>query len=276
MPELPEVETIKNELARKILNKKIVQVDVEKSFTKKIFPTPEKFRRMLKGKTFNKINRRAKLLIIGFGKQHLLIHLKLTGQLVYALKPDIESLSGKFVRVVFRFTDGSALYFNDLRKFGYLKILGKSDLTKELEKYGVEPLSAEFKLKEWDKILERRPNKKIKIVLLDQEAVAGIGNIYSDEACFHAGVRPLRIVKSLSESEKRRLFHSIKKVLNLGIKHHGVSVDQYVRSTGKRGNFQNLLKVYGRKGEQCKKCGNKISSLKIGGRTSCFCPRCQK
>lgn len=274
MPELPEVETIKHGLEKVILHETITKIWVEKSFTKKISPNSTKFRSALRGAKIVRISRRAKLLILALNtKNFVLIHLKLTGQLIFG---KAEGLPSKFARAIFYFKDKSALYFNDIRKFGYLKLVDAARLEKELVVYGAEPLSKDFTIDYFCKKLAKHPKFSIKQLLMDQAVIAGLGNIYSDEVCFVSGVRPNRRVGSLSRDEKRILHRRIKNVLTKAIKHRGTSVDTYVDSSGRGGNFQNYLFVYGRSGEKCKKCGAKIQKMKIGGRTSCYCQYCQR
>lgn len=280
MPELPEVETIKRELDRKIADKKIAGVILESSFEKKVSPAGVKFVVFLVGKRIKKISRRAKLLIFDLNAgQFLLIHLKLTGQLVYVSKAErpVSKLPNKFTRVTFCLSGGDYLFFNDLRKFGYMKFVDAVGLEAELKKYGIEPFDKNFSFDAFVQIIERRKNRTIKNVLIDQTLIAGIGNIYSDEICFCAGVRPTRLVRTLLDVGRKRIFSQIRKILSAAIKHKGSSVDDYVKSDGQQGSYQKMLKVYGRVGEVCRKCKkSKIVRVKINGRSSCYCPNCQK
>lgn len=279
MPESPEVETIKRGLGRRILNKKIKSIWLEPSFKKKISPSAERFIDFLVGKQFIKIERRAKMLILTVqdGK-FLLVHLKLTGQFIFQSAPyPSEGEQTRFARVVFTFDDSARLIFNDMRKFGYMKLVDAAGLETELRKYGVEPLGKKFTLTVFNGIIDKRKNRAIKNVLMEQALIAGIGNIYSDEICFFAGVRPKRLVRTLSNEERKKSFAQIRRILLAAIKHRGSSVDNYVASDGRQGDFQKLLRVYGRGGEVCLKCKKtKIVRLKINGRSSCYCPRCQK
>lgn len=243
MPELPEVETIKRQLAGKIVGKRLGD--------KKIIG----------------LRRRAKVLIIDFsGGSSLLIHLKLTGQLIFNGEPS------KYTRKVFKFDDGSRLVFNDTRKFGWWK---KVKETESLEKsFGPEALAMD--LDAFKEILKKRPNAKIKPLLMDQKLIAGIGNIYSDEILFSAGVHPLRLAKTLEESEIKKIYQSIGKILKAAIKHRGSSVESYIDACGKKGDFARYHKVYQRDGEKCPRCGAIIKRVKLGGRSARFCPDCQK
>ncbi|MBU1131986.1 bifunctional DNA-formamidopyrimidine glycosylase/DNA-(apurinic or apyrimidinic site) lyase [Patescibacteria group bacterium] len=287
MPELPEVETVKNDLKERIIGKKIKEVWLDQGFKKNVFPSAS-IKRKLKALTIEKVDRKAKLLIITFDQElFLLIHLKMTGQLVFEPKRG-QIVSGgheivgatevpnKFTRAILKFSDGTNLYFNDLRKFGFMKLTDRKGLDKELEKYGMDPLEKEFDFAHFNSIMDKRPNNKIKIFLMNQKLISGIGNIYADEICFASGILPFRLIRDISIAERKKLFKKIKEVLKSAIGHGGTSVDTYVRVGGQTGNFQKLLKVYGREGMKCKKCTSIIKRIKLGGRSSCFCPVCQK
>ena len=242
MPELPEVETIRFQLLRKIVGKK------------------------LDGNKITNVRRRAKILIIDFADgESLLFHLKLTGQLIF---------DGKilpYTRKVFNFDDGTKLIFNDVRKFGWWK---KVKDTKTIEKdLGPEPLT--LGLNTFKAILKKKPNSKIKPLLMDQKVIAGIGNIYSDEILFASKVHPLRLAKSLEEEEIKRIYQNIKKILKAAIKSHGSSIAHYVDACGRKGNYTNWHKVYQKEGGKCPRCGSVIKRIKISGRGARFCPKCQ-
>jgi len=244
MPELPEVETIKRQLSRKIIGKKLGV-----------------------GKIIG-LRRRAKILMIDFNDgSSLIFHLKLTGQLIFngRLSP--------YTRHVFNFNDGSRLVFNDARKFGWWK---KVKDTKAIEeKFGPEVL--EINLAGFKNILENRSNAKIKPLLMDQKFIAGIGNIYSDEILFASRVCPLRRVKTLTEKETKAILQNAKKILKKAIKHHGSSVASYLDARGKKGDYSKYHKVYQKEGKVCpRQDGGIIQRLKIGGRSAHFCPVCQK
>lgn len=288
MPELPEVETIRRGLIRQIKNRKIIDVWIEPGFKAKISPNVRKFLAVLKNKKISAIKRRAKLMIFQLTDElFVLVHLKMTGQLVYRkdgrrtiggghpIKTDV--LPNKFTRVIFTFVDKTHLYFNDIRKFGYLKLVKLVQLNKELSKYGPEPLEKNFNFDYFKKILKTGQKRKIKNLLLDQGLIAGLGNIYSDEICFGAGVRPTRKISNLNSANREMLFLQIKKILKKALKYKGTSVDTYVESGGGQGRFQNYLNVYGRAGEKCLRCQRGlIKKIKLNGRSSCFCPICQK
>jgi len=244
MPELPEIETIRRELASEIIGKKLAGVKV------------------------TGVRRRAKVLMIDLADgSSLVFHLKLTGQLLLDTKP------GKHTRAVFKFADGTNLVFNNVRGFGWYKRVKD---TSEIEKdFGPEPLTKDFTLKKFREILSKRTKAKIKPLLMDQHFIAGIGNIYSDEILFASGVRPQRRVKTLNEKEIKRIFQKMKKILKEAIEYQGSSIQYYVDVRGQKGKYVKYHQVYRREGKPCKKCGAIIKRIKINGRSAHFCPACQ-
>ena len=287
MPELPEVETIKNDLNKKVLNKKIILVDVRQK--KAIRGNLFNFVKTLLGKSFQKINRVGKLLIFKTkeGEFYLLIHLKVTGQLIYRYKNgvvagghdfpkvEINKLPNKYSHVIFKFADESQLFFNDMRKFGYLKIVNKKDLEKILAEYGLNPLSSNFKLNNFSKIFKNKKTNT-KAVLMDQKLIAGIGNIYADEILFQARIKPNRKVNTLKKEEIKNIFKAIKIIFKKAIKYRGTTFSDYVDVSDNKGGYSKFLKVYRREGEKCKQCGNIIEKIKIAGRGTRYCDKCQK
>jgi len=271
MPELPEVETIKRQLNRKIKGKKIKTVEVRlPRFVK--YPL-KRFKQFVAQAKITSISRRAKLLIIELSNEYcLIIHLKLTGQLIFNGQPT------KHTHLIYHFTDGSQLIHNDLIKFGFVKVIPKKELTDffRKEKFGPEPLTKKFTLELFKKILSQRKNSKIKPLLMDQKFVAGIGNLYADEILFLAKVLPTRKVSTLRPEETKKIYQGIKNILPLAIKRHGSSFRNYVDAQGKKGNFVPLIKVYQRGNQPCFKCQTKIKKIKIGARSAHFCPKCQK
>lgn len=305
MPELPEVETVIRELKPKLRNKTIREVRVLLPKMVAVGPAtlsnlrkPDesvslKFSKTLKGKKITDVRRRAKMIIIDLaGKFAVLVHLKMTGQLIFFDKKHLDRqirllnlenykpvhLPAKSTHIIFEFTDGSRLFYNDSRQFGYLKLVTDKELpfVLELQGYGPEPLDPKFTYQEFEKTLNKRVNAPIKSWLLDPTIIAGIGNIYSDEILYYAHVRPTRRIKSLTEAEKKLLYKGTKKILQEAVDHYGSSVGDFVRPSGDWGTYGLLHKVYGRSGEKCKTCGAIIKSLKFNGRTACFCPKEQK
>ncbi len=292
MPELPEVETIKNQLNRLIAGKKIAGVKV---LLPKIIKLPvSRFKKAIVGAKIKRLNRRAKILIIKLDNDWtMLVHLKMTGQLIYVEKitviPAPHQVRGgsrvkpgmtnqKYTHVVFYFTDGSRLLFNDLRQFGYVKLVKTAELNDFFLKEGIgpEPMEKDFILADFQALLAKKPNTRIKQFLMDPKNLAGIGNIYADEILFFAGVHPLRQVKNLKKEETKKIFEGIKDILRLAIKLKGTSSNDYLDAFGQPGKFAARLKVYGRKGEKCVKCKGIIEKIKVGGRSASFCPTCQQ
>ncbi|HYF05885.1 MAG TPA: zinc finger domain-containing protein, partial [Patescibacteria group bacterium] len=191
--------------------------------------------------------------------------------------PEVE-LPSKHTIAVFSLSEGGTLYFNDIRRFGYLKLVRDVDIphVRELAEFGPEPLSKAFTFQVFSEHVRRHPSQAIKTTLMDSRVIAGIGNIYSDEILFHAAVAPLRKVKTLSEDELRHIFQHIRPVLEKGIAAKGSSVGDFVRTDGSWGTMGKFHYVYGRKGQKCKKCKATLMAVKVGGRTGTFCPSCQR
>lgn len=286
MPELPEVETIRRDLEKKLVGQTIRKVEVL-LFNR---VSPKDLAKRLVGFRVMKVSRRAKLLALEGKTEFLLFHLKMTGQMVLRHKKQVvfgghpiaglTDLPNKYTRAIFYFKSGSAggdtLYFNDLRKFGYIKLVSKREAEEIFSKYGPEPLEKDFTLKRFSEILKTRKTSRLKPFLLDQTKIGGLGNIYVDEACFMSGIRPMRQVGSLSVSEKEKLWKAVRVVLAKSVKHRGTSFNSYVDSDGQTGGFWKYLYVYGKKGELCRRCKSPIVYVKIAGRGTHYCPNCQK
>ncbi|WP_418792094.1 DNA-formamidopyrimidine glycosylase [Phosphitispora sp. TUW77] len=274
MPELPEVETIRRSLEHKIKGKIFTGVDI---YLEKILKgiDPGEFDEKLKGKKITGISRRGKYLIIQLaGGLVIVVHLRMTGQLLYC---SAEQEKSKYTHMIFHLSDQGELRFVDQRQFGKVQFLPAKDLENHssLKNLGVEPLSDEFTRGFFMKGLKNR-RVKIKPLLLEQEFIAGIGNIYADEALFRAKVNPEKVASNLSSREASKLFIAIKEVLEEGIENKGTSIKDYIDGDGNQGNNQNNLRVYGREGQPCIKCGTEIQRVVIRGRSSHFCPKCQK
>lgn len=266
MPELPEVETIKRDLEKAILGKKITEVCVHNPAVIRE-PSVDRFKKGLKGATIKKILRKAKVLIIELSNgKALAIHLKMTGQLVY---PGSNQKS----RVSFHLSDNKTLDFNDQRLFGELRLLDNWHSLKFIKSLGPEPFDlnpGKFKT------MLTAKKTKIKPLLMDQTFISGIGNLYAAESLFQARIDPRRPAQSLSDTEKETLFRTIKDVLSEAIRYGGSSVDDYVRVSGKRGDYAKYHKVYGREGKNCFSCKSLVKRISLGGRGTYFCPQCQR
>jgi formamidopyrimidine-DNA glycosylase len=272
MPELPEVETIVHDLRRRLVGRVIQRVTV---ILPKVVaaPAPEEFARLLAGREITGLGRRGKYLLVDLaGGWALVIHLRMTGQLVYSAKA---RTFPKHTHLVF-YLDRGALRFTDLRQFGRVHLVPVRELDRVpgLRKLGVEPLGPEFKEHEFISRLQRS-RRMIKPLLLDQAFLAGLGNIYTDEALHRAGIYPERIAAGLDAREARALYRAIREVLAEGISFRGTSVQHYVDGAGQPGWFQNILRVYGKRGVPCPTCGTPVERIRCGGRSTHYCPTCQ-
>jgi len=266
MPELPEVETIRRDLTKIALGKIITKVCVHHPAVVRE-PAPNKFKAGIEGATIKNISRRAKVLILELSNgKSLVIHLKMTGQLVYPGE-------GKKARVSFHLSDGKVLDFNDQRLFGELRLLDDWRKLKFIQNLGPEPF--DITLEQFKAMLLKKKTK-IKPLLMDQAFISGIGNIYAAECLFRSRISPQRQAFSLTDKEKALLYKEIKDVLAEAIHYGGSSVDDYVRLSGKQGSFAAHHKVYGRENKPCLACGAKIKKIVLGGRGTYFCPKCQK
>lgn len=266
MPELPEVETIKRELEKAVLGKKITDVIVNNPKAIKE-PKRDNFVKGLKGKTIKSILRKGKLLILELSSgKSLTIHLKMTGQLIY---PGNAEQS----RISFKLSDNKILDFNDRRLLGELRLVDDWQSLKFIKELGPEPFDlteSEFKQMLVDK------KTKIKPLLMDQTFISGVGNLYATEILFKARIHPEKPASSLSDKEKELLFKEIKDTLTDATHHKGSSIDQYVQLSGRPGEYIKYHKVYRREDKSCVVCKTSIKRISLGGRGTYFCPKCQK
>ena len=265
MPELPEVETIKNELAPHIIGRTITAVTLSDD---KIVrqPQPEEFCSRLIGQKITGIERRGKYLIFSLsGGEALIIHLKMTGSL-WLKPPD------RFIRAIIHLENGTKIYFRDPRKFGVMRLV--EDKNTVASKLGPEPLEDAFTAKTLAKALSRR-TAPIKALLCDQGLVAGIGNMYADEALFLAKIHPLKPGGNLTQEEIERLYQAIQQVLRAAIVDKGASTDTYFRPSGDIGTAHFQFRVAHRRGESCPICSTQLQRIPIRNRGSYFCPKCQ-
>jgi len=271
MPELPEVETIAASLRRKIIGLEIAGIDL---FLPKLLRGDAAALEKYKGKKITGVRRRGKMLLVDCGKDlHLLFHLKMTGGFHWARKGAPRD-AHTHLRIALK-TAGRDLFFRDVRKFGFLRCL-ETDAPldgAELRPLGPEPL--ELDGRDFPSLLAGRKGR-LKSLLLDQRFLAGIGNIYADEILFEARLHPLTAASSLGGRDTARLWAAVQGVLKKAIATGGSSIRDYKDADGMDGLFQNEHRVYGRKGRPCPRCGTKVRRLVIGGRSSFFCPRCQR
>jgi formamidopyrimidine-DNA glycosylase len=288
MPELPEVETIKAGLAKLLPSKVIKDVwyDWEKSFPN----APADVAKFLVGAKIEKVRRRAKVLIIELSDGWaLIVHLKMTGQLVFVGKNSrfgaghpgkelVGDLPAKSTRVVLDFTDGSKLYFNDQRKFGWMRLMPAIEIPEIdfFKKVGPEPLDADFTVDLFIERLMRRKNSNIKAALLDQSVIAGVGNIYADESLWGAKIHPASLVGQVPKASLVTLYNSLRDVLTLSIRKGGSTDKNYVDAEGRKGSYLSFANVFRRQGQPCPRCGTPIEKIRVAGRGTHVCPKEQK
>ena len=273
MPELPEVETIVNDLRPNLAGRRITDITI--SWPRMVLqPSAEELQQRLRGQVIKEIGRRGKYLIVRLASGEVLIlHLRMTGSLLLRQKSDKNHPPVPYVTALFRLDDGTELVFTDRRKLGTVSLVKEEQ---ELnQKLGPEPLARNFTLK---MLAERLSKHKapIKAVLCDQEVIAGIGNMYADEALFFAGIHPLRQANSLSPQEIRKLHRAIRQVLTKAIGSGGASISDYRRPTGEKGSQQNDFYAAHRGGQTCKVCATPIERIAVRNRGTYFCPRCQR
>lgn len=298
MPELPEVETIVRGLQKDLKDCLITDVDIREQ--KVIgFPDSDSFRQLLNNIKIEDIHRRGKYIVFHLqhkkkkaislsGKQlsgetpskieylqhrYLIVHLRMTGKLLIKNKND---QIHKHTHVIFHLNNSYQLRFNNVRKFGRMYLVDENKLEKAggFCKLGPEPLARNFTVGDFKELFTGR-SRIIKALLLQQDFVAGLGNIYTDEALFRAGIDPRRKANSLQDKEIRQLYQAVREVLREGIKYCGTSISDYVNSWGESGSFQQRLRVYQKDGQPCSLCGQEIMKIKAAGRGTHFCPHCQ-
>lgn len=277
MPELPEVETIRRSLLPILVGRKIKQVEI---FNDVVIESnnPDDFV-ALAGAEVTDINRRGKYLLFDIlqGGQRLVMvaHMRMTGKLLFdsAARP-----AAKHEHVRFLFDDGSQLVFEDMRRFGRLWLVKPAELhnVSGLNTLALEPLDDEFTVEYFTENLQRKKRSNAKGTLLDQHIVAGLGNIYVDEVLFAAGVHPERKVSTLTHEEICDLVAAMKRILSTAIENRGTTFRDYVDGNNEKGDMQNFLQVFQREGEKCPRCGETIKRIKVVGRSSFFCPNCQR
>jgi len=282
MPELPEVETIARQLNRALKNKVVKNVNVlrERCFQ----GDAEK----VCGWTISGVTRKSKVIEIKFGghDEMLIIHLKMTGQLIFVDGLErivgghptadwVKELPSKHTRVVVNFDDGSKLFFNDMRMFGWIRLVSVEEYEEKTKKQAPDVTDDSFTLNYFADTI-KKTSRPIKIAIMDQEKIGGVGNIYANDALYLARVLPGRKSNLLSSDEIRRLYDAIKKVIDLGIQYGGASAANYVDTKGLGGTYQEYFLTYKQDGKPCKVCGKLIKKVKLGGRGTYYCEGCQK
>ncbi|MBY9080322.1 DNA-formamidopyrimidine glycosylase [Paenibacillus sp. HN-1] len=273
MPELPEVETVKRTLNTLVQGKRILNVTVR---LPRIIRRPDDitlFAHMLEGHIIQRVERRGKFLRFLLDGLVLVSHLRMEGR--YGLYAKGDELD-KHTHVIFHFDDGTELRYTDVRQFGTMDLFlpGEDLLQPPLKNLGMEPLSPDFTIEAFKRLLAGK-NTKIKPLLLNQAYVVGIGNIYVDESLHAAGIHPERAAGSLTDEQIVRLHGAIVDTLTDAVNAGGSSVKSYVNGQGESGSYQHMLRIYGRKDEPCYSCGSKVEKSVVGGRGTHFCPSCQ-
>lgn len=287
MPELPEVETVRRGLERLVIGRIITSVkclDSPKSFPNDLAEVETQ----LIGANVVAVRRRAKVLLIDLSSNYTLAtHLKMTGQIVFvgterfgAGHPNdslIGTLPDRTTRIVYEFTDGSHLYFNDQRKFGWMKLYPTPEVPNIdfMKKVGPEPLELTFQSDEFVMRVRRHNNTTIKAAILDQTVIAGVGNIYADESLWGAKLYPATRVRDVSDHDLRQLLKEIRLVMNIAIEKGGSTDRNYVNAEGKKGSYIDFARVFRREGLDCPRCGAVIKKSRVAGRGTHFCPVCQ-
>lgn len=288
MPELPEVETIRRGLEQAIVGLKFTKVE---SLHPKSLQTPiARVNEQLISSTILSLDRYGKVLVINLSSGYsLMFHLKMTGQVVLAhpsgkrsagghpTKSMAEKLPDNSTKVIFDLSDGSKLYFNDQRIFGWIRLVPTKEIVRDalIARMGPEPLTEAFELQKFAAILARRPKSPIKAVILDQSTVAGVGNIYADESLHLAKINPATPAVNLKPAQVKRLYEAIKAIIALGVEHGGTSFTNYVNALGGVGDYLHHARVFRRQGLDCPVCGTEIIKTRVAGRGTHFCPKCQ-
>lgn len=271
MPELPEVETVRRQLDAKIHGRKITGVRILRSGREA--PLGNRFTRALRGSRIKHVARRAKLLVFELTDGRAMIsHLKMTGRFVFVsptFTPD------KHDRIIFQFQGlRDWLVWGDIRQFGFVRVVSAAALQKILAAYGPEPLETPAAVLA-DRL--RTPKgRSLKAALLNQQVIAGVGNIYADEACHRAHLRPTRRLGTLAASDRLCVVQAVQHVLTESLAQQGTSANDYVDTQGERGGFLELLRVYGREGRPCKNCRQPVKKIVLAQRGTHYCPACQR
>jgi len=302
MPELPEVQTVVNDLNKTIKGKTIL--DVLYCDNKKMFKgiTFDKFKKEIKNRKIVDIKRRAKYIVLELsGEKVLIFHLKMTGHILIIsnsqfpipnfgtpsafikkggwigknLSKELQDPKNQFVHLILELSGGKIFAFSDVRKFGIARLENRDYLSHMDSKLGLDALDPKFDLNQFEKILEGSGGK-IKQILMDQGKISGIGNIYGDEILFVAGVRPDRLARKLKKGEIKKIYASIRPILEKAVKHRGSSESDFRDANGKKGDYQNHSYVYRREKVGCRNCGSEIKKIRVGQRSAHYCTKCQK
>lgn len=269
MPELPEVETVKRQLHTGLTGRRILRVEVWKSG--RMRPGGTAFSKRIQGRVVQRVERRAKLLVFKLDDGHALTaHLKMTGKFTFV---EPEYRPQKHDRILFVLDDGTRVVWSDVRQFGFIHHVTAGELEDILSAYGPEPLETEAS--QLAERISKPKTRALKAALLNQEVVAGLGNIYADEACHRAGLRPMRRLGTLSRLDRESVMKHAQEILREAIAQKGTSANDYLDTKGEKGGFLGLLRVYGRGGQPCKRCKANIKKVVFAQRGTHYCPSCQ-
>lgn len=270
MPELPEVENVRKKLEELVLDKEIIGVDV---LVDRIIRTPDvsTFKEKVKGQVFKNVERLGKHLIFVLDDFFIVSHLRMEGKYTYT---KTDTPLNKHDHVIFHFSNGFDLRYNDVRKFGTMDLVMEPNEVKSVAELGFEPMDSNLDEKYLKKQLSSKKTT-IKNALLDQSIVSGLGNIYVDEVLFYSGIHPEKDANSLNQKQLKKLVEGIKSIIKTAIEKGGSSIRTY-NSLGEKGSMQNLHHVYGKNGEPCINCLSPIEKIRVAGRGTHFCPKCQK
>ena len=271
MPELPEVETVVRFIRPHLVGKTIQEVLPQNNYNKVLAThAPGRFNKSVAGQSIIDVTRRGKYIVLNLDSGFLLIHLRMTGRLLLKLSEDDKQ---KHLTAIINFTDKSSLYFKDYRKFGRLYYYDSMDYINN--KLGVEPLSKDF-TGDWLYKNLHKNKRQLKPLLLDQGFIAGLGNIYVDEALWFAKLHPQQISSSVSRKKSDLLHHAIQRLLQTAIDNQGTTIINFYFGEGEKGNFREQLQVFGRQDKNCPRCESKIIKIRVAQRGTHICPRCQK
>jgi len=271
MPELPEVETVVRSIRSKIIGKTIKEVAPQNNYEKVLAThTVGQINSLVTGQSIMDVIRRGKYIVLNLDLGYLLIHLRMTGRLLLHLSEDDKH---KHLTAIIYFTDKSSLYFKDYRKFGRFYYYDSMDYINQ--KLGVEPLSSNF-TEPWLHKNLQNSNRQLKPLLLDQDFIAGLGNIYVDEALWFAKLHPQQISSSVSRKKSNVLHSAIQRLLQTAIDNQGTTIINFYFGEGKKGNFREQLQVFGRQDKNCPRCNSLIEKIRVAQRGTHICPRCQK
>ena len=273
LPELPEVEVIVRDLKVNVVGQRISHIEI---FTPRLLQgiSAQEFSASISGETVRSVDRKGKYILFYFNSMVLEVHLRMTGRFFFSLP---QRPIDKFTRAVFHLHGEKKLEYHDIRKLGTFKLFRKEDIIKAPSfQLGIDPLAGNFSLTTFESIMREKPASRIKSFLLNQKNIAGLGNIYTDETLYRAKIHPMTRVGHLGKDEIQILYNSLRDVLSEALKFRGTSFSDYRDLWGKRGEFQDFLRIYRRSGETCPECGQVIMRQVIAGRGTCFCPGCQR